>query len=398
MAINLETLGVKKRSYSWEEGKARTFTFVVTENCQLRCKYCYVHGKNPLNKMNIEIAQKAVEYFLSEREVFNDRSVIFDFIGGEPLLEIELIDRISDYIKQRMYETDHPWFNSYRFSMSSNGLLYDDPRVQKYLEKNRTHVSMGITIDGTKAKHDLQRVYPDGMGSYDDVVRNIPLWLSQFPEGSTKVTVAHEDLPLIKESVIHIWSLGIKNININCVFEDVWKEGDDAILENQLRSLADYVIDNGFYGDRFCSFFTDFIGKPMDRTNNTNWCGSGKKMIAIDTSGNFYPCNRFLPFTMQGKSVRCIGNCNDGLDFNRLRPFFALDRICQSTDECVGCDVASGCALCVGLNYDTSLTETIYERATFICKMHKARCRANAYYWDKLVRGQQFAKSNVFSE
>lgn len=30
---------------------------------------------------------------------------------------------------------------------------------------------MTITIDGTKAKHDLQRVFPDGTGSYDVVKR-----------------------------------------------------------------------------------------------------------------------------------------------------------------------------------------------------------------------------------
>jgi uncharacterized protein len=107
-------------------------------------------------------------------------------------------------------------------------------------------------------------------------------------------------------------------------------------------------------------------------------------MIAIDTEGTFYPCNRFLPFTMKGTHVRSICNCDTGIDFNRLRPFFALDRISQSTEECVSCDMASGCALCVGLNYDQSKTGTIYERATSICKMHKARCRANDYYWNRL--------------
>jgi uncharacterized protein len=29
-------------------------------------------------------------------------------------------------------------------------------------------------------------------------------------------------------------------------------------------------------------------------------------------------------------------------------------------------------------------SDTIYERATFLCRMHKARVRANRYYWKKL--------------
>lgn len=39
-----------------------------------------------------------------------------------------------------------------------------------------------------------------------------------------------------------------------------------------------------------------------------------------------------------------------------------------------------------GENYDAAKTNTIYQRSTAICKMHKARVRANNYYWNKLYR------------
>ena len=48
--------------------------------------------------------------------------------------------------------------------------------------------------------------------------------------------------------------------------------------------------------------------------------------------------------------------------------------------------MASGCAWCQGENYDAADTDTIYQRSTAICKMHKARVRANNYYWNKLFR------------
>lgn len=66
--------------------------------------------------------------------------------------------------------------------------------------------------------------------------------------------------------------------------------------------------------------------------------------------------------------------------------FLALDRCTQSTQECIDCEVASGCAWCQGENYDAADTPTIYQRSTAICKMHKARVRANNYYWNKLFR------------
>ena len=48
--------------------------------------------------------------------------------------------------------------------------------------------------------------------------------------------------------------------------------------------------------------------------------------------------------------------------------------------------MASGCAWCQGENYDAADTDTIYQRSTAICKMHKARVRSNNYYWNKLYR------------
>lgn len=66
------------------------------------------------------------------------------------------------------------------------------------------------------------------------MVRNIPLWLEQFPGDGTKVTISSPDLPYIKESVLHLYNLGIHEVNINCVFEDVWQEGDDSLFEEQL--------------------------------------------------------------------------------------------------------------------------------------------------------------------
>ena len=379
---------VKKQNRTWEADRAKSITFIVTKDCQLACKYCYLVGKNEKERMSWDIAKAAIDYILQDKLLsLQEPSVIWDFIGGEPFLEIDLIDRICDYIKIELYRRNHPWFNSYRFSFSTNGINYHHEKIQRFIEKNKAHLSIGITIDGTKKKHDLNRIWKDTFkGSYDDVVRNIPLWLSQFPHGGTKVTISSEDLPYIKESVLHLYSLGIHEVNINCVFEDVWNEGDDKLLENQLIELADEIIDKEYYKDNVCSFFSERIGKPLDRVkDNQNWCGAGK-MLSIDAAGNFYPCTRFAQYSLRDKKAIVIGNVWDGIDKNKLRPFLTLDRCTQSTQECIECEIASGCAWCQGENYDAAETPTIYQRSVAICKMHKARVRANNYYWNKLYR------------
>lgn len=378
---------VKELDPGWQNGMAKSITFIVTKDCQLACKYCYLVGKNAKERMTWEVAKEAINYILDHEDNYTEESVIWDFIGGEPFLEIDLIDKICDYLKIEMYRRGHHWFNSYRFSFSTNGINYHENRVQQFINKNYNHLSIGITIDGTELKHDLNRVYKNsGKGSYKDVVKNIPLWIKQFPEAATKVTISSPDIPYIKESVLHLYALGIKEVNINCVFEDVWNEGDDVLFEEQLTDLADAIIDLDLYRDHACSFYAEFIGKPMDpERDNQNWCGAGK-MLAVDAAGNFYPCTRFAAYSLRSKPAWIIGNIKDGIDQNKLRPFLTLDRTTQSPQKCIDCEVASGCAWCQGENYDAADTHTIYQRATAICKMHKARVRANNYYWNKLFR------------
>lgn len=380
-------LQISEHAKSWQEGSFKDITFIVTKDCQLACKYCYLVGKNSKERMPWEVARQAIDHILDHEDEFQEESVVWDFIGGEPFLEIDLIDKICDYLKQEMFRRNHHWFNSYRFSFSTNGINYDSEKVQNFIKKNMNHLSIGITIDGTEVKHDLNRIYKEtGKGSYQSVVRNIPLWLEQFPNAGTKVTISSPDIPYIKESVLHLYGLGIHEVNINVVFEDVWKEGDDKLFEEQLMQLADAIIDGGYYQNFACSFFSEHIGKPLDpKLQNQNWCGAGR-MLAVDAAGNFYPCTRFAGYSLRSKKPIIIGNVYDGIDKNKLRPFLTLDRTTQSPKECIDCEVASGCAWCQGENYDAADTNTIYQRATAICKMHKVRVHANNYYWNKLYR------------
>ena len=310
---------------------AKYITFIVTKDCQLACKYCYLVGKNSKERMSLEVAKQAVDYILAHESDMPEEAVVWDFIGGEPFLEIDLIDKVCDYIKIEMYRRNHHWFNSYRFSFSTNGINYHTEKVQQFIKKNSTHLSIGITIDGTQRKHDLNRIWKtpemergimpkpeEERGSYADVVKNIPLWLEQFPDDSTKVTISSADIPYICESVLHLYGLGIHEVNINVVFEDVWKEGDDSLFQEQLMQLADAIIDGGYYRDYACSFFAEHIGKPMDiETENQNWCGAGM-MLAVDAAGNFYPCTRFAAYSLRSKKLIIIGNVHDGINKNLL--------------------------------------------------------------------------------
>lgn len=129
---------IKDNTPSWQEGVSKNITFIVTKDCQLACKYCYLVGKNENERMDWPVAKKAIDYILSHEREFPEASVIWDFIGGEPFLEIDLIDKICDYIKTELYRRNHHWFNSFRFSFSTNGINYHTQRVQDFIKKIAT--------------------------------------------------------------------------------------------------------------------------------------------------------------------------------------------------------------------------------------------------------------------
>ena len=90
----------------WGNGDVQNITFIVTEDCNLRCKYCYITHKAKGKKLALQTAKKFIDYLLNDNKIHRCQSIILDFIGGEPLLEAELIEDICDYFKIRSYEEE----------------------------------------------------------------------------------------------------------------------------------------------------------------------------------------------------------------------------------------------------------------------------------------------------
>ncbi|MBE5981008.1 MAG: radical SAM peptide maturase, CXXX-repeat target family [Paenibacillaceae bacterium] len=361
---------------------AQSLDFIVTEDCNMRCKYCYICHKQSNKVMTFDVAKKFIDYMFSDELEFPP-AIILGFIGGEPMIEVNLIDQIVDYFKFKAYIEKSEWYWNYRISITTNGVNYASPDVQKFIAKNREKLSLTITLDGTKEKHDMQRVFPDGSGTYEVIVKNIPQYINDFYP-TTKVTFAHADLPLLKESIIHLWKLGIKDISANVVFENVWLENDDLIFEEQLKSLADYMIEKECYRDCSVTFFESGLGNPLgEEGKQQTICGAGL-MLAIGPTGKIYPCLRYKDYSLENKKEIVIGNVDNGIDFDKVIRFRVATNLLQCDDECLNCPVATGCSHCQAQSYDTADTSTNFQRAKYICTMHKARVRANNYFYNRL--------------
>ena len=80
----------------------KNITFQVTEDCNLRCTYCYQVHKTP-SYMSFSTAKQFIDDLLDNDKlstycsIDNIEAYVLEFIGGEPLLCIDLIDQIVDY-------------------------------------------------------------------------------------------------------------------------------------------------------------------------------------------------------------------------------------------------------------------------------------------------------------
>lgn len=370
---------------------SRTVTFQVSDDCNLKCSYCYQCNKGN-RSMNFEDAKKLINKLLSNdlnNYITTDKSpaIILEFIGGEPFLEVELIDKIVDYFRLQTILINHPWATRFMISICSNGVLHFDKRVQAFLNKNKSVLSYSITIDGNKELHDSCRVFHDGRPSYDIAVKGAMDWIEKGGYMGSKITIAPANVAYLYDAIVHMIKLGYNEINANCVYEKGWEQKHSIELYHQLKRIADYFIENNLVESHFCSLFEENFFKPKAEDDIDNWCGGTGAMLSMDPDGYLYPCIRYMESSL-GENVEPyrIGHIDTGIgtnidEQNRLKCMNCITRKTQSTEECFSCPIADGCSWCSALNYQENGTPN--SRVTYICEMHKARSLANAYLWNK---------------
>ena len=403
------TKTVKDKIYIGEQpvfniGVADLHTYVANDILTKNC-YCYQTHKGK-RRMSFETAKKFIDMIISgEKGMYEyinpikSPGLVVDFIGGEPFMEIELIDQICTYLMDRLIELQHQRAMRTMFSICSNGVLYRDEKVQKFLSKWANRLSFSVTVDGNKELHDACRVFHDGSPSYDLAIDAVTDWMSRGYYMGSKITIAPENISFLYDAVKHMVELGYDEINANCVYEKGWTPVHATVLYDQMKRISDYFLDGNFDFEHhmYCSLYNEKFFHPKDKNDLQAWCGGvGNSMIACDPDGVIFPCIRYMESSLGGDQVPySIGDVDNGIAYNdctkcRIKCMAKVDRRTQSTDECFYCPIAEGCSNCSA--YDYQIHGTPDSRATFICVMHKARALANLYFWNKYYRKNNIPK------
>ncbi|MDR1113947.1 MAG: hypothetical protein LBL50_02530 [Candidatus Margulisbacteria bacterium] len=378
---------------SIKEYEGMNITFQVTEDCNLRCKYCYEVDKKP-GDLPFEYAQKFVDIILEDEDPINAKGtdsewivkqgLILDFIGGDALMVPELLDKIIQYYIYKAVMLGHKWTYRWRASISSNGTLFDNSRVRDFMLKYRDNLSVGVSVDGCPEIHDKNRIWKDGHGTMKDILK----WWDWYvawggrENVATKATCNKDAIPVLSKSIKYLHeTLGLQQIHINFIFEDMHLIADDLkLLEQEMEKSVAYILEHRH--DLYVSMFSKAfgIGGPA-RNLDKSWCGSGA-MPCLSINGKIYPCFRFSPNTMHSRKLDFyVGDVWHGLNHKeRFEIVRQQTRQKISPEKCFECPVESSCGWCIGGAF---AEKGEFHRQTNICEVHKLQDKWSRRYWEE---------------
>lgn len=343
-------------------------TLCVTHTCNLDCVYCY-QNHDVHKHMTFETAKKCIDWIFTHIPDYATGGVEVGFIGGEPLIEFELLKQIYSYTSATYPDIEHIFY------ATTNGTLLNSEMKEWFSAHNKDFI-LGLSLDGAKETHDANR-----SNSFDRI--DFDFFLKNWAYQGIKMTLSEYSLPRLAENIKFAHSLGFKRINgVNLAEGDFdWSKDEYiSILIPQLSELVDFYVenDNLILNQMFDKKL--FYCERRDEKPR-KWCGIGTGCVFFDTDGERYPCSFITPMTYDEKDLHDILNT----DFSNESNF--VDDGCAEN-----CYIYPMCPICYGANYLNCKTFKIRDKsrcrlqkliALFTADLHAKRILKNPSRYDE---------------
>jgi len=337
------------------------FTPILTEQCNLACKYCYVKD-NP-KMMSIETFRLLIKQ--AELKILDNFNVNIDLFGGEPLLLWKNGD--LKLMIEAVVELEKKYPRRVRAIIFTNSVLLDYDILNFTRPLGCIHYN--FSMDGCKEAHDFGRIHHDGSGSFEEVNEGIRKYCEVYGVDrthiSTKSMIAPSNLHFVMKNVKYLLSIGVTKIDMALVREAIWTDEDVIKYEEVIRELANWYADNidlGLWCDLFAIPLLDFT--YQSRT----FCGAGVRQWGISPDGDIYPCQRFY----NNRSPFKMGDLEKGLYIKSSWSIFFQNYSAKNFNGCSTCDTFKdyNClGQCVASMWEDSGTK--FKCISNVCKLHK---------------------------
>lgn len=270
-------------------------TIAPTSDCNFRCIYCYEKDSIKPITMSEQTQEELIEFVTQHIPYVKGLSVYW--YGGEPLLAMDIIEKLSDVFMKLCEENKI----EYSASMVTNGYLLTPENVEK-LHKLKVS-SIQVTLDGAAEDHDKRRFLKGGHPTFDRIIENLCAAKDSLPERvAIRINADRHNIDRVDNVIRILREKGLEDKvqpylamveNSNDSYND-----NSCLRTNEFSKCEfDFTMRNGL----------DIVGHTPQQLGHycgADCCGS----YVVNADGRIYKC-----WSDMGVVERSMGTVKDGL-------------------------------------------------------------------------------------
>ena len=324
--------------------------FVLTEQCNLACKYCFLGNgeKSPDSiSMSNDTAERALIFFAEQTrrkpELFDENKNII-FYGGEPLINFGtlrfIVQKCREMQKNKLITTNLD------FMMVTNGLLMNPENISFLRDNN---ISVSVSLDGATERANSLRIDRSGSAVHSRVLEKIRLAVSMGLQLSLSVTLTESALNDMDELISLLQDVPIKSLCFNILHRTAHFHVEDDYYIRAAEFIAKFYRKTksiGIYEERFMRKLKSFAGQKIYFADCAACSGNQIVIMPSGAVGICQGCSeegRYMIADINNPD-HDISSDDTVREWSRLGPVFR--------DECRHCEALGLCGGMCPLNTD----------------------------------------------
>lgn len=372
----------------------------VTQNCNLRCKYCvysgsYTNRVHTNKRMDFEIAKKAVDFYYDHSK--NTEIASVSFYGGEPLLEFELINKVVAYCEKKFAG------KQLNINMTTNATLLTR-KIMDFLQSHK--VNLTISLDGPEEIHNEGRVFADSKtGTFAKIMENLKEFERLYPEyvdtigfnavlgenNNFKVSSDFFSFDFLKKATVTFTTVSNRDVidekNIQEEFTINYKYELFKMFLHCIGRLSEENVSKlmSAHINKIKNSIHDYLRTPFiseGKTHPSGPCVPGMNRLFVTVDGEFFPCER----VSESNDIFKIGNLNEGFQIEKVKKLMNIAKLTEKQ-----------CSQCWAMGYCDSCAADMGEENELDAKKRLERCAAIRFMVDELMKEYCLLRENGYS-
>jgi uncharacterized protein len=274
----------------FEDGKVLTAWLHVTNGCNLRCPYCYVHKS--AEAMDEPTGRAAVKAVFASAVEHNFSIVKLKYAGGEASLNHRLVTELHSYARDLAAESGL----GLQATLLSNGTRLPAGLLEFCKAEG---VRVMISLDGLGEQHDIQRPFANGKPSFHLVEQTISRLMKQGHAPHISITITGRNTGGLADVVRFALERDL-TFSLN-LFRDNECAADFRDLRLEEESITDAFLAAFGVIEEFLPPWS-VLGSVLDRGQllqpRQRSCGVGQDYVVIDQHGRVAKCHMEIERTL----------------------------------------------------------------------------------------------------